>query len=119
LCSSILNLDAQLVWRWYLDQLSGFRQAEADGNHYLYDLHSSTKGDVRVPVFKKENFGKEMAINDDILRHLVVARLCQPTSKAGTVDYLKFYFDKDVELHKIYRYLDRLYNSLQGDQRYA
>jgi hypothetical protein len=32
------------------------------------------------------------AINDDVLRHLVVARLCQPSSKAGTVDYLKSYF---------------------------
>ncbi|MDR2969727.1 MAG: hypothetical protein LBV32_09010 [Tannerellaceae bacterium] len=53
------------------------------------------------------------AINDDILRHLVVARLCQPASKAGTVDYLKSYFDEDVELHKVYRYLDRLHNSLQ------
>jgi transposase len=53
------------------------------------------------------------AIDDDILRHLVVARLCQPTSKAGTVDYLKSYFDEDVALHKIYRYLDRLHNTLQ------
>jgi len=52
-------------------------------------------------------------IDDDILKHLVVARLCQPTSKAGTVDYLKSYFDEDLELHKIYRYLDRLHNTLQ------
>jgi hypothetical protein len=47
------------------------------------------------------------------LKHLVTARLCHPTSKAGTVDYLKSYFDEDVELHKIYRYLDRLHNSQQ------
>jgi len=47
------------------------------------------------------------------LKHLVVARLCQPASKAGTVDYLKSYFDEDLELHKIYRYLDRLHNTLQ------
>jgi transposase len=53
------------------------------------------------------------AIDDDILKHLVIARLCQPTSKAGTVDYLKSYFDEDLELHKIYRYLDRLHNTLQ------
>jgi transposase len=53
------------------------------------------------------------AIKDDILRHPVVTRLCQPSSKSGTVDYLKSYFDEDVELHKIYRYLDRLYNTLQ------
>ena len=52
-------------------------------------------------------------IEDTILKHLVIARLCQPSSKAGTVDYLKSYFDEDVELHKIYRYLDRLHNSLQ------
>ncbi len=61
-------------------------------------------------VFKVVGFD---AIEDDILKHLVVARLCQPTSKAGTVDYLKSYFDEDVELHKIYRYLDRLHNTLQ------
>ncbi|GAB6008031.1 IS1634 family transposase [Dysgonomonas reticulitermitis] len=39
--------------------------------------------------------------------------MCQPGSKAGTVDYLKSYFDEDVELHKIYRYLDRLHNTQQ------
>jgi len=61
-------------------------------------------------VFKLVGFD---AIEDDILKHLVIARLCQPASKAGTVDYLKSYFDEDVELHKIYRYLDRLHNSLQ------
>jgi hypothetical protein len=61
-------------------------------------------------VFKLVGFD---TLGDDILRHLVIARLCQPTSKAGTVDYLKSYFDEDVELYKIYRYLDRLHNSLQ------
>ena len=61
-------------------------------------------------VFKLVGFD---AIEDDILKHLVVARLCQPSSKAGTVDYLKSYFDEDVELHKIYRYLDRLHNTQQ------
>jgi hypothetical protein len=54
-------------------------------------------------VFKLIGF--DSIDNDDILKHLVIARLCQPLSKAGTVDYLKSYFDEDVELHKIYRYL--------------
>ena len=61
-------------------------------------------------VFKLVGF---KVIEDDILKHLVVARLCQPSSKSGTVDYLKSYFDEDVELHKIYRYLDRLHSTLQ------
>jgi len=61
-------------------------------------------------VFKLVGFD---VIEDDILRHLVISRLCQPASKAGTVDYLKSYFDEDIALHKIYRYLDRLYNTEQ------
>lgn len=52
-------------------------------------------------------------LDDGILRHLVIARLSQPMSKAATVEYLKSYFDEDVQLFKIYRYLDKLYNSHQ------
>lgn len=61
-------------------------------------------------VFKAIGFN---TIDDDILKHLVTARLSQPMSKAGTVDYLKSYFDQDVQLHSIYRYLDRLHNTQQ------
>lgn len=53
------------------------------------------------------------AIKDGTLRQLVVARLCQPMSKMATVDYLKSHFDEDVNLSKIYRYLDKLYNTHQ------
>ena len=63
-------------------------------------------------VFKLVGFD---VIGDDILKQLVIARLCQPSSKAGTVDYLKSHFDEDVELHKIYRYLDHLDNTLQDE----
>ena len=48
------------------------------------------------------------AISDEAFKSLVVARLCQPSSKLATVDYLKSHFDDDVELSKIYRYLDKL-----------
>jgi hypothetical protein len=37
-------------------------------------------------VFKLIGFD---SIDDDILKHLVIARLSQPMSKSGTVDYLK------------------------------
>ena len=50
-------------------------------------------------------------VHDDVLKHLVIARLCQPSSKSGTVDYLKSYFDEDIQLSKIYRYLDKLYKT--------
>ena len=50
-------------------------------------------------------------IPDEILRHLVIARVSQPKSKLATVDYLKSYYDEDVELNHIYRYMDKLYNT--------
>ncbi|MCQ2343953.1 MAG: hypothetical protein MJ002_03395 [Paludibacteraceae bacterium] len=41
-------------------------------------------------------------IPDEILRHLVIARVSQPRSKLATVDYLKSYYDEDVDLNHIY-----------------
>ena len=43
----------------------------------------------------------------------MISRLCHPQSKVATVDYLKSHFDEDVELHKIYRYLDKLHSCQQ------
>lgn len=53
------------------------------------------------------------AIKDEELRHLVVSRICSPMSKKATVDYLRRHFKDDVSLQKIYRYLDKLYNTQQ------
>ena len=52
-------------------------------------------------------------IHDEVLRHLVIARVSQPASKAATVDYLKSYYDEDVDLNRVYRYMDRLYKTQQ------
>src|SRR5699024_9258353 len=52
-------------------------------------------------------------IDDEILKYLTIARLSQPMSKSATVEYLRSYFDKDIKLKKIYRYLDKLYNTQQ------
>lgn len=53
-------------------------------------------------------------IEDDVFKHLVIARISQPSSKSATVDYQTSYFDEDVELHKNYRYLDKLHNQEQA-----
>ena len=50
---------------------------------------------------------------DEVLRHLVIARVSQPMSKLATVEYLKSYYDEDVDLNRIYRYMDRLYKTQQ------
>lgn len=54
-------------------------------------------------------------IKDPIFRNLVLARLSYPSSKKATVEYLKSYFNEDVNLHKIYRYLDKLNELQQSD----
>lgn len=61
-------------------------------------------------VYKSIGFEK---INDDILKHLVIARLSQPMSKLATSSYLKDYFDQDIHYQQIYRYMDKLSNSQQ------
>ena len=61
-------------------------------------------------VFKMTGFDQ---IEDTIFRQLVIARLSQPMSKSATVEYLKSHFDEDAQLHRIYRYLDKLYNTQQ------
>ena len=50
-------------------------------------------------------------ISDEILRHLVIARVSQPASKLATTEYLKSYYDEDIDLNHIYRYMDKLYNT--------
>jgi transposase len=50
-------------------------------------------------------------ISDEILRHLVIARVSQPMSKLATTEYLKSHYDQDVDLNHIYRYMDKLYNT--------
>jgi transposase len=59
-------------------------------------------------VYTRIGFDK---IDDEVLKQLVISRICQPSSKSGTVDYLLHYFDEDVNLSKIYRYLDKLNNT--------
>ena len=61
-------------------------------------------------VYDKIGFN---AIQDEELRHLVVSRICSHMSKKATADYLRRHFKEDVRLQKIYRYLDKLYNTKQ------
>ena len=59
-------------------------------------------------VFKLIGFDR---IKDHVFRHLIVSRICQPLSKAATVDYLKSHFDEDVKLYQLYEYLDKLHDT--------
>jgi len=62
------------------------------------------------PIYDSIGFNR---IPDEVLRHLVIARICQPMSKMATVDYLRSHFDEDSSLDKIYYYMDKLYDTQQ------
>ena len=49
-------------------------------------------------------------IKDKLFRHLVLTRLVYPVSKLKTADYLYKYNNEQVDVERIYRYLDKLYN---------
>lgn len=74
----------------------------------IADIRQDAVKQIVNPVYDGIGFGR---IQDPILRSLVVSRLCQPMSKLATSDYLRRYFREDVHYKKIYRYMDKLYNT--------
>ncbi len=49
-------------------------------------------------------------IQEELFRHIVIARLAYPTSKLKTVDYLYRYRGINIKIDEIYRFLDKLRN---------
>lgn len=54
-------------------------------------------------------------IGDDIFRNLVLSRLSFPSSKRATVEYLQDYYGFEVDINKVYRYLDETYNKYKSE----
>lgn len=50
-------------------------------------------------------------IPDLLFRQLVLSRLCYPVSKLKTTDYLRRYYHQFIDVHQIYRYLDKLHKT--------
>lgn len=102
------------VLRYGGQQLLDFDAAERTRDEYRNMLSNVERTLQNAPqmILNRvyDNIGFN-AIGDDILRHLAIARVCQPMSKVATADYLKSYFDEDVKLHNIYRYMDKLYST--------
>jgi transposase len=54
------------------------------------------------------------AINEILFRHLVIARLAFPLSKLKTIEYLQRYQGISLNISSIYRFLDKLNNTLKA-----
>ena len=50
-------------------------------------------------------------IDDILFRHLVITRLVYPGSKLKTIDYLRRYNGTEIDISKVYRFLDKLHSS--------
>lgn len=53
------------------------------------------------------------AIGEDLFRHLVISRLAFPLSKLKTIDYIYRYQGVSIEIDQVYRFLDKLNNTLK------
>ena len=112
--------------------LMGLRWIESsNGTRDIFEIHEKELEEKQIIEYLLSNVenvlinGTQLILNqvfkivgldeieDEILKQLVIARLSQPMSKLATVDYLKSHFDEDVQLYRIYRYLDKLYNTQQ------
>lgn len=88
---------------------------EATKENELRDLFFSGLNDMKLMgpdlllgrLFDEIGFNQ---IKDELFRELVIARLSYPVSKLKTTDYLYKYKGESIDVERIYRYLDKLYN---------
>ena len=85
--------EEQAVVKMYFDSLQSFRLV---GPELLLGK-----------IFDEIGFNQ---IKDSLFRDLVITRLIYPASKLKTVDYLFKYRNEIIDVERIYRYLDKLYN---------
>ena len=105
------RIDFDEKWREEQAEAAAVEQAIADVKDTLSRVERTTLDAPQAilnRIYDRIGFNE---IEDDILRHLAIARVCQPMSKVATVEYLKSYFDEDIQLHKIYRYMDKLHST--------
>ena len=78
----------------------------------LYNSSIRTVGPELVfgRIYDYIGFGR---IGEELFRHLVISRLAFPLSKLKTTEYLYRYQGKSIDVDAIYRFLDRLSNTLK------
>jgi transposase len=91
------ELDFQNEQQLFSKFISGIEQVRIIGTELLLGK-----------IFDEIGFGE---IPDQLFRQLVVMRLCFPGSKLRTTDFLGRYYCVSVDEDRVYRYLDKLYNT--------
>ena len=117
--------------RQEIDRLTHLAKQETDRLSKPHSLFSSEKDDlIENAIAGLTNssirtvgpeiiFGKIFdhigfnAIGEDLFRHLVISRLAFPLSKLKTIDYLYRYQGVMLDIDAVYRFLDKLNNTLK------
>lgn len=119
--SAVNAEEVERLWQKGLTMVHG----APDGQQQLFPVQSETDAAVENFVEDLSNasirtIGPELifgtlfdrlgfhAIEEELFRHVVVARLAYPTSKLKTVDYLYRYKGITIGLQSVYRFLDTL-----------
>lgn len=63
-------------------------------------------------IFEEIGFSQ---LKEPLFRHLVFSRICYPVSKLQTTDYIMKYHSIEINVDKIYRYLDKLNNKQKSE----
>ena len=89
----------------------GVEESFARVDEMLDNIESAAINGTKLILNKVYDMVGFNAISDDVLRNLVIARICQPGSKMATAAYLKAYYKEDINHWQIYRYMDKLYST--------
>lgn len=119
--SSIQELEKyyKIAQQWIKDR-TGVQELDFDDYHLQTEKFLNQIEQVLIngtelllsKIFNQIGFSE---IKDDVFRHLVLSRLSFPGSKRATVEYLKDYYDADINLTQVYRYLDKIYYRYKSD----
>ena len=115
---SNLMLKARALLKQHQGTLELFTDEE--DSQYESILGSITNDQIQVAgpeliygrLFDKLGFGQ---IPDEMFRHLVLTRLYNPGSKLKAIDYLRNYLGVEKDIHEVYRFLDKLSDSLKRE----
>lgn len=90
-------LDFQNEYKLFSDFVNGIQCIDVAGTELLLGK-----------IFDDIGFNK---IKDDLFKRLVLARLCFPSSKLKTTEFLHRYHSFEIDVDVIYRYLDKLFTT--------
>jgi len=99
----------------FIQQYAGQQVLQFESEHEIVERYFNSLQSFRL-VGPELLFGKifdEIGFNrikESLFRDLVITRLIYPVSKLKTVDYLFKYRNEIIDVERIYRYLDKLYN---------